>query len=241
MMARGSTVVLSPHLDDAVLSCWHVLAGPGAVEVINVFAGSPNSRPGPAWWDRVTGATDSAERMRERVAEDREALSSIERQPVNLPFLDEQYRDGEQDVDSIAAQIESRVEHAGHVHAPAALVKGHGDHALVRAAALDLRESGTRVSLYADLPHALEFGWPSWVTGEPRRLDPAPYWEWLLDGSGISRERLRPEIHELDPDERDRKLEAIRTYRTQLAALEIMFGGLDPERLRYEVTWEIEA
>lgn len=34
-------VIVSPHPDDAVLSCWHLLDDPGQVSVINVFAGVP--------------------------------------------------------------------------------------------------------------------------------------------------------------------------------------------------------
>jgi hypothetical protein len=30
-------VILSPHFDDAVLSCWHALASAGEVLVVNVF------------------------------------------------------------------------------------------------------------------------------------------------------------------------------------------------------------
>src|SRR5690349_8735562 len=65
-----AVAILSPHLDDAVLSCWHVLTQPGVVVVVNVFAGVPASLDGPAWWDRYTGATDSLERVRERIDED---------------------------------------------------------------------------------------------------------------------------------------------------------------------------
>ena len=65
-----TTVILSPHLDDAVLSCWHVLTQPGEVVVITVFAGVPTGLTAPAWWDRYTGATDSGERVRERIEED---------------------------------------------------------------------------------------------------------------------------------------------------------------------------
>ena len=39
-------VVLSPHLDDAVLSCWHVLGREGDVRVVNVFTGSPEDGRG---------------------------------------------------------------------------------------------------------------------------------------------------------------------------------------------------
>ena len=47
-------VILSPHLDDAVLSCWHVLSGPADVRVINLFAGLPALGAAPGWWDRRT-------------------------------------------------------------------------------------------------------------------------------------------------------------------------------------------
>jgi len=52
--------ILSPHHDDAVLSCWHVLSGPGEVLVINVFAGIPGPQGGDRAWDRGAGVSDSA-------------------------------------------------------------------------------------------------------------------------------------------------------------------------------------
>jgi len=39
--------ILSPHFDDAVLSCWQLLSGSGDVVVINVFAGSRRRTPRP--------------------------------------------------------------------------------------------------------------------------------------------------------------------------------------------------
>ena len=50
------TTILSPHPDDAVLSLWQVLSGPGEVRVINLFAASPNGTRELGWWDRLTGA-----------------------------------------------------------------------------------------------------------------------------------------------------------------------------------------
>src|SRR5437764_70469 len=77
-------VILSPHLDDAVLSCWHLLTQVGEVAVINVFAGVPTELGGPAWWDEYTGASDSAERVRERIEEDRTALA-VPGRPIGDP------------------------------------------------------------------------------------------------------------------------------------------------------------
>src|SRR5437764_15405533 len=99
-------VILSPHLDDAVLSCWHLLTQVGEVAVINVFAGVPTELGGPAWWDEYTGASDSAERVRERIEEDRTALAVAGRTAVNLGFLDEQYRSEEQPLPSPTQKIQ---------------------------------------------------------------------------------------------------------------------------------------
>ena len=54
-------VVLSPHLDDAVLSCWHILGREDDVRVVNVFTGSPENGDGDYTWDRLTGSQDSVD------------------------------------------------------------------------------------------------------------------------------------------------------------------------------------
>ncbi len=88
----STTVVVSPHFDDAVLSCWHLLRSDDDVRVVNVFTGVPeNGRP-PGWWDLLTGAASSAKRVRERAQEDARALAVAGREAVGLGFLDEQYR-----------------------------------------------------------------------------------------------------------------------------------------------------
>ena len=51
------TIILSPHFDDAVLSCWHLLASAGEVLVVNVFAGEPPAGT-LGWWDELAGASD---------------------------------------------------------------------------------------------------------------------------------------------------------------------------------------
>lgn len=83
--------VLSPHPDDAVLSCWRLLTAADDVHVINVFTAAPDASR-VAWWDRLTGAVDGAERMRERLIEDQQALARAGRSAVNLGLLDGQHR-----------------------------------------------------------------------------------------------------------------------------------------------------
>ena len=237
--------ILSPHLDDAVLSCWHVLTQPGEVVVINVFAGAPKRRDGVAWWDRYTGATDSSARVRERVVEDRVALSLAGRAAVNLDLLDEQYRDRQQPLPEVMEKLERLVSPGGRIYAPAAFAN-HPDHALVRTAALRLRGEGFAVSLYADLPHATLHGWPAWVIGKHR---PAPNdlaaatWEHSLAATGIPPEAMVPTVHELDRSAHARKLEAVRAYRTQFEGLAELAGRrlADRELLGYEVVWALPS
>jgi LmbE family N-acetylglucosaminyl deacetylase len=235
--------VLSPHLDDAVLSCWHLLTQPQEVMVVNVFAGVPSSGGALAWWDELTGATDSEQRVHERVEEDREALALAGRIPVNLSFLDDQYRASEQPIAPVAARISELLSPGARVYAPAGL-GGHADHELVRSAALELRGRGFEVSLYAELPHATLNGWPAWVTssGAATSTDlAAALWERTLASTGIERESIVPEVHELDSASHARKLEAVHAYGTQLQALTELAGTplADRKTLGYEVLWNL--
>jgi LmbE family N-acetylglucosaminyl deacetylase len=240
-----AAAILSPHLDDAVLSCWHVLAQPGDVIVVNVFAGVPASTAALAWWDELTGARDSRQRARERVEEDRQALALAGRKPVNLAFLDDQYRDVEQPLAPVAAQIAGLLVPGVHVYAPAAF-GGHADHTLVRAAGLELRRRGFVVSLYAELPHATLHGWPAWVTGAGIATSAglaAALWDRTLAETRVSPTMMPREVHALDPHCHARKLEAVRAYVTQLEGLVGFVGRplTDRETLGYEVVWNLPA
>ncbi len=210
--------ILSPHPDDAVLSLWHVLAGPGDVAVVNVFAGEPRATA-VGWWDSITDARDPRKRMAERWEEDRAALALAGREAVNLDFIDGQYRPGVQPLEPLIVAIDATAPE-GPLLAPSNIAGDHPDHALVRAAAMALRERGREVSLYADLPHATRNGVPDWATA--------------CDGA------VDPEVHELDPEAEGRKREAVGAYASQLSALERMFELAEhPERLRYEVVWSL--
>lgn len=225
-------IVLSPHLDDAVLSCWHVLDGPLDVRVVNVFTGSPNGRRGV--WDELTGAADSAARMGERREEDRAALAVAGRASVDLPLLDVQYR-GAGETPDVPSTLAPHLAPGPVVLAPAALGV-HRDHELVRRAALGAARRGCHIRLYADLPHAVPYGWPSSVTGRPTgpNLQPEAGWRPRLADAAADLGALRMEVHALEPPAFERKLAAVRRYATQVRALEHM---LPLDELRYEVTW----
>lgn len=231
--------ILSPHLDDAVLSCWHLLTQPGDVTVINVFAGVPK-RSTAAWWDRYTGATNSAQRVRERLEEDRRALALAGRTAVNLDLLDDQYRETEQALALVTERITRSLAAGAHIYAPCAF-GNHPDHLLARAAALELRATGFRVSLYADLPHATVHGWPTWVSRHAGRDLAAAFWDRALAATGIRAEVMTARVYGLDGDEYARKLAAVEAYGTQVKALTEVIGRplSDPETLGYEVVWAL--
>lgn len=224
-MCSPRVVVLSPHLDDAVLSAWNVLVRPTEVQVVNVCTGAPPPGTPPPRWDRITGADDPVEWMARRVEEDREALALARRDPVNLGFLDSQYRDGELDAGEVAGGVEPLLDGAAELHAPLGL-GGHPDHLAVLAAARELaRGRGLRLFLYAELPYAVRFGWPHWVTGaapDPHCRPEVDWERWLgpLDGFG------GPEVVRLARGEAEAKLRAMRTYRTQFAAMDGGPAGL---------------
>jgi hypothetical protein len=236
-------IILSPHFDDAVLSCWHVLAGTGEVLVVNVFAGEP---PAGAlgWWDRLAGASDSAAAVRTRVEEDRQALALAGRAAVNLPFLDSQYRQLDQAPGEIVEALHAVVGAGARIYAPASLGDHHRDHTAVRAAALALHAEGADLALYADLPHATVDGWPRWVLdgGSSQDADPAnERWATQLKAIGLPVGRMVASVHRLSAEDHVRKLEAVLAYNSHVAPLQQAFGRSleDPQLLGLEVDWRL--
>jgi LmbE family N-acetylglucosaminyl deacetylase len=221
---QSSIAILSPHLDDAVLSCWHQVAGPDKVAVINVFAGVPPAGAQVGWWDRLTGHDDARAVVRARRAEDRAALALAGREPVNLDFLDRQYRPDAQPPAALADALRERLPTGTVVIAPGAVApmpdgvvqepgEPHPDHVAVREAALALRKHGFAVQLYADLPHASAGGQLAVPAGA--------------------------EVHDLPEGAFAAKLRAVRRYASQLAVLEHAFGGRldDSALLGREARW----
>jgi LmbE family N-acetylglucosaminyl deacetylase len=237
-------VVLSPHLDDAVLSAWSVVTDRREVEIVNVFAGLPASRPATRY-DRLAGAADSRSLMRERLSEDRDALALADRVPIALPFLDRQYRESDPATGELARALSRCVPAASALHAPGA-IGGHPDHVITRDLALDLgRRVGLPVTLYAELPYAVRFGWPHWVTGAEAdpRLDPDVDWEASLSAAAVERAALEACVRRLSDEEAATKLRAMKRYRTQFPLLNGGPIGLleHPHVLPFEVGWRVNA
>jgi LmbE family N-acetylglucosaminyl deacetylase len=84
-------LVISPHLDDAVLSCGQALAACPGSTVLTVFAGVPRAAQQSTDWDRRCGFASAAEAMACRRGEDERALGVLGALPLWLDFCDAQY------------------------------------------------------------------------------------------------------------------------------------------------------
>jgi len=92
-------VVVSPHLDDAVLSCGRFLGSVSDPTVVTVFAGNPPAYPDPMRkWDVQSGFSPSDDVMAARRAEDERALAVLDTTPVHLDCVEYTYREGDRPV-----------------------------------------------------------------------------------------------------------------------------------------------
>jgi LmbE family N-acetylglucosaminyl deacetylase len=85
-----AVLVVSPHLDDAMLSCTALFHRRRPADVLTVFAGSPSPAVS-AEWDRLCGFADSDEALAARRAEEQAAFAGLAVDVDYLPLLDSQY------------------------------------------------------------------------------------------------------------------------------------------------------
>ena len=92
-------VIVSPHLDDAVLGCARFMSVHPGVTVVTVFAGNPEAYPDPMrLWDVQSGFGPDDDVMEVRRREDRAALALLDATPVHLDYVEHSYNPGDQPV-----------------------------------------------------------------------------------------------------------------------------------------------
>jgi LmbE family N-acetylglucosaminyl deacetylase len=223
-----SPAILSPHFDDAVLSCWNVLDQPEEACVITVFGGVPDAGTSTSW-DQRCGQPDSQALVHGRIKENEVALNAAKARAVNLPHLDGQYPHAERDVSAIAETVLELTDQDATIYAPIAIagLRQHQDHITVQQTAKQLLEQGRDVAFYADLPYAIP------LLGERK-------WPALRSAARIGRAvglKLEAETVELNPDQQASKAKVLRDYTSQFSALSEIRGGLLKKRYfyRYEM------
>jgi LmbE family N-acetylglucosaminyl deacetylase len=202
---RGRVVVLSAHLDDAILSIGAAIAravDDGAdVRVVTVLAGDPDARAAAGSWDRAGGAASLADAAIQRRHEDAAACRIVGATPVWLPFNDMTYAARPPDDDIVAALTP-------HLAADILVVPGypltHPDHLWLASLARAHLIERIHTALYAEQPYTFH----ARATGaSPGTIAPFDDSSWRWDS--VSRS-FRQDW---------RKRRAAASYRTQIGRL----------------------
>jgi LmbE family N-acetylglucosaminyl deacetylase len=258
-------VVVSPHLDDAVLSAWSVLSSPETVKVVTVYAGIP--APGFVTdLDRVHGAHESAAWLRRRRAEDISALALADCEAIHLdelevqfpayrlPAVRERIANDPSSFLSIVAQepglrtdpneivrlIRDHVPSHSVVYGPGGIGR-HPDHRDVARAVVRLVGRVREVRLYADSPYYLFRGMPTWLNEAPNpEAD-----DWCHAALSLVRRdhsRLIRRVERLDDASLKRKWAAVEHYGTELPSIvaDMRRVGISHDWMRYETFWSLE-
>ena len=224
-------IVISPHLDDAVFSCWHSLSY--ANSVITVFAGKPK-RGTSAWWDKLCGEKDSSMMVSKRLKENDKALKYTNAKPINLNFLDAQYRKTNLSAKQIADEIISRTkENDAYIFNLAGSAWCHKDHILTRNAGLELLNKGLQVSFYADIPYM----------SLPNKTLKIYLNHIKKKAAKITNRQVEISVIRLDKKSHDLKLAAVKEYKSQFKATNLTsFGRLNRYLKRdYEIEIKVIA
>ena len=210
--------VISPHLDDGVLSCGELLSRHQGSTVITVFAGAPAAYDALTPWDAASGFAAGDDVVAARRHEDEAALALLGARPVWLDFLDAQYAESPHP-DAIAPALRDAIEAtgAGIVVAPLGLF--HSDHLLAAEAALLVARGVRRLSwfVYEDAVYRPKQDLTT------QRLQALSRDGWLLSPLPLFREAGQA------------KRAAVQAYPTQLKALGAPGGhgyadAFEPER-----------
>jgi LmbE family N-acetylglucosaminyl deacetylase len=202
-------VVVSPHLDDAVLGCGAFMSVHAGATVVTVFAGNPPAYPDPMrLWDVQSGFGPGDDVMEVRRAEDRAALGVLAANPVHLDFVEHTYNPGDSAVapDVLAAGIGAALQALRPTLVLAPFGLANPDHDVVHRACMLVRdELDGDVSwwLYQDFGYHYIPGMLAWRTAS-------------LFRRGIWPTPVCPEIDAGDA----RKLAAVECYPSQLHALD---------------------
>jgi LmbE family N-acetylglucosaminyl deacetylase len=147
-------IVVSPHLDDGVLSCGMLLAVRPGATLVTVFCGTPPDTSTITEWDRKAGFANAGAAMAARCTEDRMAADILQIRPLHLPFLDSQYG-GDADAKTLRQALKKLLDNeiAATVAVPLGLF--HSDHQRVHHACLQLRSDfpQRRWIFYEDVPY----------------------------------------------------------------------------------------
>ncbi|MBS0419159.1 MAG: PIG-L family deacetylase [Proteobacteria bacterium] len=155
---KGRLVVVSPHLDDAVLSLGatlaHAVESGSDVQILTVFACAPDSNAPTDEWDRKSGFATEGEAAQQRRREDETACAILGVAPRWFDFGAEPYeRHGS--MQEVVTAVASATADADIVLMPG-FPLAHADHAALTNGLLSHGLSCRRVGLYAEQPYSFD-------------------------------------------------------------------------------------
>jgi LmbE family N-acetylglucosaminyl deacetylase len=222
--------IISPHLDDAVYSCWHALDK--NTRVTTVFAGYPEDAM-PSAWDISTGFANARSATQVRIQENAAALGFTGARIANLSLLDTVYRSQPDilDAHAVVEALSGEIDRQATLYCPSgfSLNYWHPDHGIVREAGKILSSQGVDVRFYADVPYCVS---PDKLQRWPEQL-PVQQIEDLLETD------LKSVIIELSPQQALAKQVGVRKYISQFARNDTLAGGVlsDSEMYKWEAVF----
>jgi LmbE family N-acetylglucosaminyl deacetylase len=218
----GRMVVVSPHLDDAVLSLGatmaHAVEAGAKVEVLTVFACETTSRAPTDSWDRKSGFATEGEAAIQRRIEDRTACSILGVAPRWFDFGAQPY-ERRASMDEVLSAVAAATDGADTVLIPG-FPLAHADHAALSNGLLSRGLNCRRLGLYAEQPYS--FDRKATPHGPVSGLPTAA----LGSGSLTWQRAVAHSRH------RRLKLHAVQQYQSQLRSLGLRQTGLGHLRLR---------
>jgi LmbE family N-acetylglucosaminyl deacetylase len=157
---QGVTLVVSPHLDDAVFSCGEWMATHPGAQVVTVFAGAPLDTTVTTEWDAACGFVNARQALQLRRLEDRQALDVLGAKPTWLEHADDQYGQA-RDAGQITATLVPLLQGIGPVRLLLPMGLYHRDHLLAHEATLHALAAWGRsveVWAYEDVPYRRRAG-----------------------------------------------------------------------------------
>jgi len=232
--AVTNILVLSPHLDDAVLSLGGLLTRyPARATVVSFFT-KDAGEPLKTRWDRISGFTDSREAIERRSKENEAALRSLGVAGLKLGYEDGQYRKSDNASEihkSITKDIRILLSMYGNervfIYGPAGFRSPYSnrDHRILHDAFLEVaRDFNSRANLnfflYEDMPYAGQFV-------KSQRLTVLEFLQ------ATDRIAIVPEVVFLSSAQVNSKLSALKHYVSQLRAFKVLHRDLESEDRDY--------
>ena len=203
-------VVVSPHLDDAALSCARFMAVNPGCTVVTVFVGNPPEYPKnpQRLWDVQSGFGPDDDVMEARRQEDVAALAVLDAWPVHLDFIEHTYLPNDTPVqpDVLAPALAGTLQELQPTLVVAPFGLANPDHDVTHKACMLVRDRlGDAVSwwCYEDSGYKHIPGMLAWRVSRLFRRDLWP----------------TPVCPVVDEDN-ERKMKAVNCYPSQLYALD---------------------